>query len=79
MVSSGAADVTDDEDDGFGPATGNDSAGSSVSGAVAAPRVVASPQNPQTRVRLADRSLRQTNPLLGVVVEFLDSEDLEDR
>src|SRR5207237_9985542 len=36
------------------------------------PAATATAQPPALRVRLADRSLRQTNPVLGVVAELLD-------
>src|SRR5439155_25089749 len=36
------------------------------------PAATATAQPPDLRVRLADRSLRQTNPVLGVVAELLD-------
>ncbi len=55
----GAAAPAEDEDEGWDDAQ----------------PVAAGPRRPDLRVRLADRSLRQTNPVLGVVARLLELAD----
>ena len=55
---------------GLGEPAGPDALDGDAGAAAAEPGAAARP--PDLRVRLADRSLRQTNPLLGVVAELLD-------
>jgi exodeoxyribonuclease V gamma subunit len=58
---------------GFDAQAGEDQAGSAPAVAGAQPRQAELlPGLPHLRVRLADRSLRQTNPLLGVAAGLLD-------
>ena len=59
----------------FGAAEGFDGAPTALTRSArptaASPGAVAGPTRVDLRVRLADRSLRQTNPVLGVVAELL--------